>query len=61
MRREEKKERLHRIDEQIHSIMMECEHYRYELEEIGSKHEAKRLDTITGKLYDIMIKLEQKI
>lgn len=60
MTKQDKQERLRRIDEQIHNIMMDCAHYRDELEEIGSKREADRLDTIAGKLYDLTCKLEQK-
>ena len=61
MTKAEKKEELRRIDERLYHIMNECAALRDDLEGIGRKGYENRMDTITGKVYDLIIKIETEI
>ena len=60
MTREERKTEIRIIKSHLITVMDDTAAYRNRLEEIGCKREAERLDTITGKLYDLVCKLDTK-
>lgn len=60
MTQEEKKLELLTIRSHLVTVMEDCIGYRNRLEEIRCSAEAKRLDTIAGKLYDLLLRLKDK-
>ena len=60
MTREERKTEIRIIKNHLITVMEDTAAYRDRLEEIGCGQESKRLDTITGKLYDLICKLDAK-
>lgn len=60
MTREERKTEIRIIKNHLIAVMEDTAAYRDRLEEIGCKQEAARLDTITGKLYELVCKLDTK-
>lgn len=60
MTKQERSEKLQSISSRISSINEDLIHYTHELEELGCKAEAKKLDTVTGKLYNLEYDLYSK-
>lgn len=60
MTREEKKSELRVIADHLNNVDCDLIDYIHRLEEIGCKREAKLLDTIAGKLYNLVWVLTDK-
>lgn len=60
MTKDEKRREILEISEHIGYCLDRLAVDKNRLEEIGCKHEARLMDTITGKLYNLMYKVAEK-
>lgn len=60
MTRQERKEKIQRIADLIWYEFSDLLSYKNYLEEIGCMAEAKKLDTVCGKLYNLSNQLQNK-
>ena len=60
MRKAERNEQIKEIADQIYGAFMDLVHYRFQLEELGCKREAKALDKACGVLENLSNRLVDK-
>lgn len=61
MKRTERAQEIKRIVNSLLLMMEDAASYRNDLENIGCSADAKLLDTITGKLYNLSANLQDKV